>query len=157
MKNKRREFLMNVCPSVAMAFMGVTLLESCSSGGDDEADNGGGGNSNNQGYTVNGNTVVITLSHSTFATLNSNGWMNFTAQKMLILKIDASTYRAFTNSCPHQGVRTKWSYNSSQDKFKCGEHNNSYPTDCTTNGDAGGKLNCYTSSYSAGKLTVIKS
>ena len=128
MKNKRREFLMNVCPSVAMAFMGVTLLESCSSGGEDEVDNGGGGNSNNQGYTVNGNTVVIDLNHSTFATLNSNGWMNFTAQKMLLLKIDSSTYRAFTNSCPHQGVRTKWSYNSSLDKFKCSEHNNSYPT-----------------------------
>ena len=35
MKNKRREFLTNVCPSVALAFMGVTMLEACSSGGDD--------------------------------------------------------------------------------------------------------------------------
>tara|TARA_B110001450_G_scaffold250786_1_gene269966 strand:- start:428 stop:532 length:105 start_codon:yes stop_codon:yes gene_type:complete len=33
MKNKRREFLTNVCPSVALAFMGVTMLEACSSGG----------------------------------------------------------------------------------------------------------------------------
>ena len=74
MKNKRREFLMNVCPSVAMAFMGVSLLESCSAGGEDEVDNGG--DSHTQGYTVSGNTVVITLSHSTFSTLNSNGWMN---------------------------------------------------------------------------------
>ena len=156
MKNKRREFLMNVCPSVAMAFMGVSLLESCSSGGEDEVDNGGG--SNNQGYTVSGNTIVITLSHSTFSTLNSNGWMNFSAQKMLLLKIDSSTYRAFTNSCPHQGVTTKWSYNSSQDKFKCGEHNNSFPTDCTTKGTAGSSpLKCFTSSYSGGKLTVTKS
>ena len=35
MKNKRREFLKNVCPSVALAFFGVTMLEACSSGGDD--------------------------------------------------------------------------------------------------------------------------
>ena len=26
-KNKRRDFLMNVCPTVAMAFMGITVLE----------------------------------------------------------------------------------------------------------------------------------
>ena len=34
-QNKRREFLNNVCPTVALAFMGVTMLEACSSGGDD--------------------------------------------------------------------------------------------------------------------------
>ncbi|MAV05226.1 MAG: hypothetical protein CMC31_06200 [Flavobacteriaceae bacterium] len=158
MKNKRREFLTNVCPTVALAFVGVTMLEACSSGGEDTIDPGnGGGNNNTNGYTVSGNTVVIDLNHSAFSTLNSNGWMNFTAQKMLLLKIDSSTYRAFTNSCPHQGVRTKWTYNSSQDKFKCGEHNNSYPTDCTTSGTAGGALKCFTTSYSGGKLTVTAS
>ena len=40
-QNKRREFLNNVCPTVAMAFLGVSLLESCSSG-DGDVDNGGG-------------------------------------------------------------------------------------------------------------------
>ena len=40
-KNKRRDFLMNVCPTVAMAFLGITVLESCSSG-DDDVDIGGG-------------------------------------------------------------------------------------------------------------------
>ena len=45
MENKRREFLKNVCPSVALAFFGVTMLEACSSGGDDSETpgNGGGG------------------------------------------------------------------------------------------------------------------
>ena len=162
MKNKRREFLTNVCPTVALAFVGVTMLEACSSGGEDTIDPGNGGgnnnnNNNNNGYTLSGNTVVINLNHSAFSTLNSNGWMNFTAQKMLLLKIDSSTYRAFTNSCPHQGVRTNWTYNSSQDKFKCGQHNNSYPTDCTTSGTAGGALKCFTTSYSGGKLTVTAS
>jgi nitrite reductase/ring-hydroxylating ferredoxin subunit len=162
MKNKRREFLTNVCPSVALAFMGVTMLEACSSGGDDSnlGNNGNSGGNNNNGYTVSGNTVVIDLSHSAFASLNNNGWMNFTAQGMLLLKIDASTYRAFTNSCPHQGIRTNWTYNSSQDKFKCGQHNNSYPTDCdsssgtTSNGTSGDPLKCFNTSFSGGKLTV---
>ena len=156
MKNKRREFLTNVCPSVALAFMGVTMLEACSSGGDetDLGNNGNSGGNNNNGYTVSGNTVVIDLSHYTFSTLGSNGWMNFTAQGMLLLKIDSSTYRAFTNSCPHQGVKNAWSYNSSQDRFKCSSHGNSYPTDCTTPGTAGGELKCFNISFSGGKLTV---
>ena len=33
--NKRRDFLMKVCPTVAMAFLGITVLDSCSSGDDD--------------------------------------------------------------------------------------------------------------------------
>ena len=71
MKNKRREFLTNVCPSVALAFVGVTLLEACSSGSEDTVDSGGsgGGNSTTNGYTVSGNTVVIDLNHSAFSSL----------------------------------------------------------------------------------------
>ena len=68
-QNKRREFLNNVCPTVALAFMGVTLLEACSSGGDDSdigggSNNGGGGNNNggnDTGYTKNGNDILSIL------------------------------------------------------------------------------------------------
>ena len=157
MKNKRRDFLKKVCPSVALAFFGVTMLEACSSGGEEDTSSSGGGNGNNSGYTVSGNTVVIDLSNAAFNSLNSNGWMNFTAQNMLLLKIDASTYRAFTNSCPHQGVKNAWSYNTSEDKFKCSSHGNSYPSDCTTAGTAGGALKCFTASYASNKLTVTTS
>ena len=54
MKNKRREFLTNVCPSVALAFMGVTMLEACSSGGDESniGNNGNSGGNTDNGYTV---------------------------------------------------------------------------------------------------------
>ena len=162
MKNKRREFLKNVCPTVALAFFGVTMLEACSSGGDESPtnsggnNNGGGNNNNTSGYSVSGSTVSITLNNSNFSKLQNDGWMNFTAQNMLLLKIDASTYRAFTNACPHQGARNQWSYNTSADKFVCGQHNNSYPTDCTTSGTAGGPLNCYTTSLKDGVLSVTK-
>ena len=161
MKNKRREFLTNICPSVALAFVGVTMLEACSSGGDDTIDNGndgsGGDGNTDKGYVISGSDIIIDLNNGNFSALNSNGWMNFTAQKMLLLKIDASTYRAFTNSCPHQGVRTAWSYNSSEDKFKCSSHSNSYPSDCNTAGSSGGELKCYKVSYASNKLTVTPS
>ena len=162
LKNKRRDFLMNVCPTVAMAFLGITVLESCSSGDDDidigggGGNNGGGNNNSNTGYTKNGNTITINLSHSNFNTLQSNGWMNFTAQNMLILKIDNDTYRAFTNSCPHQGTRTAWTYNSSSNRFICNNHGNQYASDCTTAG-TGGVLKCYTTSKSGSNLVVTVS
>ena len=68
-QNKRREFLNNVCPTVAMAFLGVSFLESCSSG-DDDIDVGGGGNNGggtDNGYTKSGNNVTINLNHSNFS------------------------------------------------------------------------------------------
>lgn len=159
--NKRRDFLMNVCPTVAMAFLGVTVLDSCSSG-DDDSDFGNGSNNNNnnggnnngstdQGYTVSGNTIAIDLDHSMFSSLQSNNWMNFSAQKMLLLKISSSNYRAFTNACPHQGVRNRWSY--SNNKFTCSQHGNSYASDCETAGN-GGKLDCYTVSLNGSTLSV---
>jgi nitrite reductase/ring-hydroxylating ferredoxin subunit len=160
MKNKRREFLTNVCPTVALAFMGVSMLEACSSGGDDSIDNGndgsGGDNNTDKGYVISGSDVIIDLNHGNFSALSTNGWMNFTAQKMLLLKIDSSNYRAFTNSCPHNGVRNSWSYSSSEDKFKCSAHNNSYPSDCSA-GTVGGALKCYDTSYASDKLTVTPS
>jgi hypothetical protein len=112
-QNKRREFLNNVCPTVAMAFLGVSLLESCSSGGDDSDINGGGNNGggnngggSDNGYTKNGNDVTINLNHSNFSKLKNDGWQNFYQEKILLLKISSSSYRAFTGTCPHQGVHT---------------------------------------------------
>jgi nitrite reductase/ring-hydroxylating ferredoxin subunit len=161
--NNRRDFLMNVCPTVAMAFLGITVLDSCSSG-DDDSDYGNGSNNNNNnnngngnstgtGYTVSGSTTTIDLNHAMFSTLQSNNWINFTAQNMLILKISSTSYRAFTNACPHQGVRNRWSYSNNQ--FRCSQHGNSYATDCETAGN-GGKLECYTTSLNDSTLTVTK-
>ena len=140
-QNKRREFLSNVCPTVALAFMGVTVLQACSSGGDDDVDGGsgnnGGGNNNNSGYTKSGNNVVINLNHSNFSNLHSNGWFNLYQEKILLLKISSTSYRAFTGSCPHQGTHTAWSYNGSSSEFVCGQHGNSYKTDCSSAGVGG--------------------
>ena len=151
-KNKRREFLKNVCPTVALAFFGVTMLEACSSGGDESPtnsggnNNGGGNNNNTSGYSVSGSTVSITLNNSNFSKLQNDGWMNFTAQNMLLLKIDASTYRAFTNACPHQGARNLWSFDGSN--FTCSNHNNSFSASCS------GSLRCYETNLEGNILTI---
>ena len=158
-QNKRREFLSNVCPTVALAFMGVTVLQACSSGGDDDVDGGGGNNgggNNNSGYTKSGNNVIINLNHSNFSNLHSNGWFNLYQEKILLLKISSTSYRAFTGSCPHQGTHTAWSYNGSSSEFVCGQHGNSYKTDCSSAG-VGGVLKCYDSSLNGNSLTVTKS
>ena len=158
-QNKRREFLNNVCPTVALAFMGVTMLQACSSG-DDDPDMGGGGNNNgggnDLGYTKSGVNVTINLNHSNFSKLHSDGWFNLYQEKILILKISSTSYRAFTGSCPHDGTHTAWSYNGSSGEFVCGQHGNSYKNDCTTAG-VGGVLKCYSSSLNGNSLTVTKS
>ena len=165
-QNKRREFLNNVCPTVALAFMGVTMLQACSSGDDDTDIVGGGdnnGGSNDLGYTKSGNNITINLNHSNFAKLNSDGWKNLHQEKVLILKISSTSYRAFEGSCPHNGVHTAWSFNSSTNEFRCGQHSNDYKTDCSTpaaqpNSNAeSGSLKCFSTSLSGTSLTITKS
>ena len=166
-QNKRREFLNNVCPTVALAFMGVTMLQACSSGEDDADITGGGGDNNgggnDLGYTKSGNNITINLNHSNFAKLNSDGWKNLHQEKVLILKISSTSYRAFEGRCPHQGTHTAWSYNSSTNQFRCGNHTNDYETDCSTpaanpsSGAEKGSLKCFSTSLNGNSLTVTKS
>ena len=96
------------------------------------------------------------LNHSNFSKLNSDGWFNLYQEKVLLLKISSSSYRAFTGSCPHAGTHTAWSFNSSSSEFTCGQHGNSYKSDCTTAG-TGGVLTCYTTALSGNTLVVTKS
>ncbi len=158
-KINRRKFLNDVCPAIAISMVGASFLESCSKGGDDEnfdisVDTDSG--SESSGYTVEDNVVEIDLNHPAFASLNSDQWMNFSAQQILILKISESSYRAFTNSCPHQGVRNAWSYDQSESRFVCSRHGNSYPSDCTTLGTNGYVLECYNTILAGQKLQITK-
>ena len=77
----RRSFLKEVCPTVAFAFFGISFLEACSADSLEEDTGNGtstanGGNSDN-GYTKNGSTYTIDLTHPNFSELSSvGGWMN---------------------------------------------------------------------------------
>ena len=153
-KIKRREFLNNTCPTVAMAILGVSFLEGCSKDSEEgisEVITSDG----DSGYLVKGKIIEIDLLHPTFDLLGDQGWMNFTAQRMLLVKT-GSSYLAFNNYCPHEGARNAWSYNSSESIFVCGRHNNSYPTDCVSEGTNSGPLQCYSVNKTGNTLTVTK-
>ena len=163
MKN-RRDFLKEVCPTVAFAFFGISFLEACSSDSIDDEPNVGtnpqnnnGGNSGN-GFTKNGSTYTIDLTHSNFSSklLNVGDWMNGQSLgiPVLLLRISSDEIKAYTNICPHNNRQNQWSYQSANNRFKCNAHGNSYPDDCNSTGSDGNRLKCYNSSLSGDELTV---
>lgn len=163
----RRSFLKDVCPTVAFAFFGISFLEACSSGSDDDVitppDNGSGtgsgsgtgtgGSANTKGYTQNGNTYTIDLTHSNFSALSSTGgWMNGQSIGIpaLFLRISSSTIQAYTNVCPHNGNNDRWSLVEDGGKFKCNYHSRTYATDnCTS------ALKCYNPEIKDNSLILL--
>lgn len=149
----RRDFLKEVCPSVAFAFFGLSFLESCSSGDDDVAvanPNNGNSPGTNSGYTKSGNTYTIDLTNSNFNQLSNTGdWMNGKniGIPALFLRISSTEIQAYTNSCPHQGVNDRWELVGG-DTFKCNQHGNSYSADCNS------ALTCYNTVLDGDTLTL---
>ena len=163
MKN-RRDFLKEVCPTVAFAFFGVSFLEACSAdsleedtgNGTTPTDNGG---SSDNGYTKSGSTYTIDLTHSNFSQLSQVGdWMNGQnlGIPMLFLRISNSEIKAYTNICPHDKHKF-WDYQPANNRFKCRNHGYTYPDDCNSAGSDGQILTCYNSSISGDELTVTTS
>ena len=163
MKN-RRDFLKEVCPTVAFAFFGVSFLEACSAdsleedtgNGTTPTDNGG---SSDNGYTKSGSTYTIDLTHSNFSQLAQVGdWMNGQnlGIPMLFLRISNSEIKAYTNICPHDKHKF-WDYQPANNRFKCRNHGYTYPDDCNSAGSDGQILTCYNSSISGDELTVTTS
>lgn len=153
MDNKRRYFLKTACAPVVFSMFGVSMLEACSSGDDD----GYGTNSpsvsgDKSDDTDTNDPINIDLSSSSFSDIvNVGGWMNYTAQDMLLLRISDTEIRAFSNVCPHAGANNQWSHNNS--KFTCGNHNRSFNDDCS---GSGLKLTCYTTEIDGNSLTVTR-
>ncbi len=152
MENKRRDFLKNACAPVVFSMFGISMLEACSSSDDDDFDtntsNNNNGNSNNSGDSA----VSIDLSSSGFSNLTEvGGWMNYTSQNMLLLRISTTEIRAFSNVCPHAGANNQWSHKDS--KFTCSNHNRSFNDDCS---GSGLKLTCYSTSIKGNTLTVTR-
>ena len=88
-----------MCPTVAFAFFGVSFLEACSADslGEDTGDGtstGDGGSSDN-GYTKNGSTYTIDLTHSNFSELAQvGGWFNGSdiGIQALFLRMSSTTH-----------------------------------------------------------------
>ena len=84
-----------------------------------------------------------------FTSLNNvGGWINYSTENMLLLRITSTEIRAFSNVCPHQGSQNSWSYNNS--KFRCASHGRSFEDSCS------GGLTCYTVTLQGSTLTVTR-
>ncbi len=153
MENKRRDFLKTACAPVVFSMFGVSMLEACSSGDDDGfGTTPAPGNASNSVKDQEQKSIAIDLTTSAFSDIsNAGGWMNYSGENMLLLRISDSEIRAFSNVCPHQGANNQWSHKDS--KFTCGNHNRSFNDDCS---DSSQKLTCYTTIIEGNTLTVTR-
>ncbi|MFZ9075395.1 MAG: Rieske (2Fe-2S) protein [Flavobacteriaceae bacterium] len=141
--NERRNFLKTACKPIVLAALGIPMLEACST---DEL------SSNNTTRNGPSNTepkkpITINIKNGLFSDLEEvGGWMNYTAEELLLVRISGSEIRAFDNKCPHQGNRDRWTYDGSQ--FTCQYHNNSFSNSCS------GSLTCYETSLEGDVLTI---
>jgi len=153
----RRDFLKEVCPTVAFAFFGMSFLESCSADSLEEdagdgttppTDNGG---SSDNGYTKNDSTYTIDLTHSNFSELAQAGdWMNGSGIgiQALFLRTSSTSIQAYSNRCPAHGQRNQW-VKVNNSTFKCNHQGNSYSTNCQNT-----QLVCFNTSLNGDELIL---
>ncbi|MDA1210088.1 MAG: Rieske 2Fe-2S domain-containing protein [Bacteroidetes bacterium] len=161
MKQSRRHFLTQTCPSVAFAFFGLSFLEACSS----DSDTAAGPTNNDQpggasGYEINGNTVTVDLDNANFIDLaNPGGYTNILNAGVLLLRLSNTEIAAYDNCCPHRGTNNLWSYSSGS--WTCGNHGNSYSNDgnnvesCNSGATSGG-LKTYSTELTNNTLVITK-
>ena len=141
--NNRRNFLRIACKPIVLAAFGIPLMEACSTDDTTEELNIGGSPS----ASTPSEPLEIDITSGNFTSLKDvGGWLNYTAQNILLVRISESEIRVFDNKCPHQGNRDKWSYDGST--FECGYHNNTFSDSCS------GSLVCYDSSLEGNTLTI---
>ena len=91
--------------------------------------------------------LEINLDDDRFKDLKQiGGWLNFTSENILLVRISDDEIRVFDNACPHQGARNRWSFDGSN--FTCSNHGRSFSASCT------GSLRCYDTSIDENILTV---
>ena len=150
MKNNRRDFLKTACAPVVFSMFGISMLEACSSSDDDGYGTSTPAGNNDGDGMVTDSSVTIDLSDTSFSNLTEiGGWMNYSSNNMLLLRVSDSEIRAFTNVCPHQGSNNQWSHSDS--KFVCANHGRSFSDDCSS------ALTCFDTSIDGNILTVTVS
>ena len=153
----RRKFLKSAGSTALFTSLGTSFFIACSEA-EENIDPDNNNNISEKGFTVDGNVYMIELNHPSFSVLKSiGGWYLFNEGGMLLVNVGQDIIRAFSNSCPHQGTRNAWSYNSNQERFVCSSHNNSYPSDCTTPGTTDDVLECYETNVMGSTLSITKS
>lgn len=100
---------------------------------------------NEEGYFQDGNLVFVNLSNPAFSKLGNNlAYVNILDAGVLLIRTDEKTLKAFSNCCPHQGIRGAWDLVNG--RFRCDNHGNSYNVNevnvvsCSSNSVSGGLL-----------------
>ncbi|MDR9447329.1 MAG: Rieske (2Fe-2S) protein [Balneolaceae bacterium] len=108
------------------------------------------------GITVEGNTVTIDLTKEGGQPLaSSGGWLVSSAAGIIALNIDGTLIRAFTNSCPHQGINNQWNY--SNGTLICNAHGSAFDNNgSVVNGPAESDLTEYSVSRDGNIVTITK-
>jgi Rieske Fe-S protein len=108
------------------------------------------------GITVEGNTITIDLTKEGGQPLaSSGGWLVSSAAGIIALNIDGTLIRAFTNSCPHQGVKNQWNY--SNGTLVCNAHGSAFDNNgSVVNGPAESDLTEYSVSRDGNIVTITK-
>lgn len=128
-----------------MATLGIPIIEACSK--EDDSSSIDSPVNNQSGQNSSRNQLEINLDDDRFKDLKQiGGWLNFTSENILLVRISESEIRVFDNACPHQGARNLWSFDGSN--FTCSNHNNSYSASCS------GSLRCYEATLEENILTV---
>jgi nitrite reductase/ring-hydroxylating ferredoxin subunit len=143
--NNRRNFLKTACKPIVLATLGIPIIEACSK--EDDSSSIDSPVNNQSGQNSSRNQLEINLDDDRFKDLKQiGGWLNFTSENILLVRISESEIRVFDNACPHQGARNLWSFDGSN--FTCSNHNNSYSASCS------GSLRCYEATLEENILTV---
>lgn len=107
---------------------------------------------NEEGYFQDGNLVFVNLSNPAFSKLGNNlAYVNILDAGVLLIRTDEKTLKAFSNCCPHQGIRGAWDLVNG--RFRCDNHGNSYNVNevnvvsCSSNSVSGGLLRFSVVSY----------
>ena len=148
MKN-RRNFLKTACKPIVLATLGIPIIEACSTEEDSTvtAPTNSTPTDNSSSQASSSSELEINLDDNRFSSLKEvGGWLNFTSENILLVRISDSEIRAFDNACPHQGTRNRWSFDGSN--FTCARHGNSFSASCS------GSLKCFDTSLDGNILTV---
>jgi len=146
MKN-RRDFLKTACKPIVLATLGIPIIEACSSDEEQAEMNTNTLGNNNTTQSNSPSELEINLDDDRFKDLKQiGGWVNFTSENILLVRISDDEIRVFDNACPHQGARNRWSFDGSN--FTCSNHGNSYAASCS------GSLKCFEATLDGNILTI---
>ena len=141
----RRDFLKTACKPIILATLGIPMLEACSN--EDDTQEIIKISENQPVQIPSRSELEINLDDDRFKDLKQiGGWLNFTSENILLVRISDDEIRVFDNACPHQGARNRWSFDGSN--FTCSNHGRSFSASCT------GSLRCYDTSIDENILTV---